>query len=197
MHALTHPWLETLPDNAVIKEVYEDRENIEKIFGKITRGMAYPFGTYSDSVVECLKRCGIVYSRTTAITEDFGIPKDWLRLKATCHHNNPKLMELADKFVNEEPAINRAPWLFYLWGHSYEFEGNDNWNVIEEFAKKTGNRKDVWYATNIEVYDYVKAYESLLFSSNVKIAHNPSATKVWFVVYDKLYEINGGETIKL
>ncbi|MCR4719216.1 MAG: hypothetical protein K5768_06260 [Firmicutes bacterium] len=28
--------------------------------------------------------------------------------------------------------------MFYLWGHSYEFDNNDNWEVIENFAKFIG-----------------------------------------------------------
>ena len=47
-----------------------------------------------------------------------------------------------------------------FWGHSYEFDNNDNWEVIENFAEYIGGRDDVWYATNIEIYDYVKDYIS-------------------------------------
>ena len=45
--------------------------------------------------------------------------------------------------------------MFYLWGHSYEFDENDNRDVIEKFAEFVGGRDDIWYATNIEIYDYV------------------------------------------
>ena len=195
VHALTHPWLEQLPEAAVTKEVSEDRANIEKLFGKITRGMAYPFGTYSDSVVKCLEACGIVYSRTTRATEDFRIPHDWLRLQPTCHHGCPRLSELADKFVNETP--NRSPWLFYLWGHSYEFDGDNNWELIENFAGKVGNKSDIWYAVNIDIYDYVKAYESIVFTSDLSMAYNPSALNVWFAKDSKIFKIQSGETIKI
>ena len=55
-----------------------DRENLEAMFGGIIRGMAYPFGTTSDSVGASLKQCGIAYARSTLTTEGFGIPTDWL-----------------------------------------------------------------------------------------------------------------------
>ena len=42
---------------------------------------------------------GVAYARTVKSTEKFDLPTDWLRLPATCHHNNPRLMELAKKFV--------------------------------------------------------------------------------------------------
>ncbi len=192
VHTLTHPYLETLPQNAVIQEVLSDRQNIENLFGTLTRGMAYPYGTYSDSVVQALADCGIAYARTVAYTEQFDIPSDWLRLKATCHHNHPRLFEIAAKFTNETPV--KAPWLFYLWGHSYEFERDQNWNVIEDFAKKVGRRSDIWYAVNIDIYDYVKAYERLVFSSDLSMVYNPSALDVWFMKEDTLYCVKSGET---
>lgn len=75
--------------------------NLEADYDVMVRGMAYPFGTYNNQVVEILKQCGIVYSRTTVSTERFDMPSDWLRLPATCHHNNPRLMKLAHNFVKE------------------------------------------------------------------------------------------------
>ena len=195
VHGLTHPWLEQLPVNIASYEVLEDRRNIERLFGTITRGMAYPFGTYNDVVVDVLKAAGIAYSRTVISTESFQIPEDWLRLPATCHHDNPRLFELTDKFVNETP--NWSPWLFYLWGHSYEFEEHDNWNVIEEFAQRVGGRDDIWYATNIEVYDYIQAYRQLRFSTDTTLVHNPTAVILYFACEDRTYTLNPGETIKL
>ena len=195
VHAYTHPFLEKLPASGVAYEIVKDREILEEQFGCIVRGMAYPYGTYNDTVVEVLRECGVVYSRTTKTTEKFTVPTDWLRLDPTCHHKNPRLMELAEKFVADEP--NRAPELFYLWGHSYEFEGDDNWNVIEEFAEYIGGKEDIWYANNIEIYDYVKAYESLICSVDMNMVTNPSAKTVWVFKNKQTYEIAPGETVKL
>lgn len=192
VHGLTHPFLEQLPENLCTYEVMQDRINLEEDYGTIIRGMAYPFGTTSDSVVEILKKCGIAYSRTVVSTERFGIPTDWLRLPATCHHKNPRLMELAKNFV--ENAGNRAPALFYLWGHSYEFEADNNWNVIEEFAEYIGGRENIWYATNIEIYDYITAYNQLIFSMNGKMVFNPTSITLYFEMQDKIYCVKPGET---
>ena len=196
VHAYTHPRLELLDTTEVLSEVIEDRKSIEKEYGTIARGMAYPFGTYSDKVIEALKMCGICYSRTTKATESFGLPENWLTLDPTCHHNNPRLMELAKQFVEEDPRWGGV-WMFYLWGHSYEFDDNDNWNVIEEFCEYMGGRDDIWYATNIEIYDYVKAYENLQTSVDKKIIHNPSNTDVWAEHNGKVIKIKAGETVTL
>lgn len=192
VHALTHPFLEQLSVNECTWEVIADRMNLEQEYDVIVRGMAYPFGTYSDQVVNVLENCGIAYSRTVEATHRFDVPKDWMRLPSTCHHNDPKLMELAHTLVETE--WNRTPALFYLWGHSYEFEADNNWNVIEEFAAYIGGREDIWYATNIEVYDYVKAYERLMFSTDGKKVYNPTNMEVFFAKDEQIICAKPGTT---
>lgn len=177
VHGYTHPWLEQLPVPMAMNDLMKDREKLENQFQRIVRGMAYPFGTYNDAVTECVKNAGLVYSRTVISSHGFKIPEDWLRLEATCHHNDPRLMELARKFVEETPMS--SPWMFYLWGHSYEFEANDNWQVIEDFAAYIGGREEIWYATNIEIYDYVQAYGRLEFSADGSRVYNPSAMDLY------------------
>lgn len=195
VHSLTHPFLEQLPISMVVSEIIRDRENLEKQFGTIVRGMAYPYGTFSDTVVAALQACGIVYSRTIISTNDFRIPADWLRLTATCHHNSPEIKSLSKRFV--EDKVTRSPYLFYLWGHSYEFESDNNWDVIENFAAYTGKRDDIWYATNIDIYDYIDAYSRLVFSADGKIVKNSSSTKVCFEYNGNTVEIEAGTMVKI
>ena len=199
VHGLLHRFMTELPDGVRSYEVIKDREQLEELTGGIVRGMAYAFGSYDDKVVETLKHAGIAYARTTVSTEKFDIPKDWLRLPATCHHRNPRLFELAESFVNYEvkDAWRKRPQLFYLWGHSYEFNDCNNWDVIEKFAEMTGGRDDVWYATNIEIYDYVTAYRNLVFNCKADVVYNPSAIDVWLYEEGKDFVVRAGETVKL
>ena len=182
LHGYKHLSLSEVDSAMAINDVIEDRKALEKLFGKVIKGMAYPNGFYSNEVVEMLKMCGISYSRTTVSTGKFDLPTDWLRLPATCHHNNPRLMELAKQFVESEDG--RHFWwnhskLFYLWGHSYEFDDKQNWNVIEEFAAYIGGRENIWYATNGEIYEYVQAFDRLEFSADGERVYNPSAIDVY------------------
>ena len=200
VHTVTHPFLEKLPLPIAVDEVLSDRKSLEKDFGGVIRGMAYPYGTYSDALIDALQSIGIAYARTVIATHDFRIPTDWLRLTATCHHTDPAFLELTDKFLASDPnkeQYNRTPLLFYLWGHSYEFDNDKNWNVIEEFAEKVGNREDIWYATNIEIYDYIKAYNALQFSIDAKCVYNPSAQTVWFETNGILHSVEANETKRL
>lgn len=182
-HTLTHPFLEKLPSSAVMRELIVDRENLERMTGKLVRGFAYPYGTLNDGVVEQLRAAGFAYARTTVSTERFDLPTDPLRLAATCHHNNPRLPELTEKFLaldpNHAPSANKDAQLFYLWGHSYEFFDNQNWDVIERFFDRIAGKEDVWYATNIEIFDYIEAYRRLRFSADMSVCMNPNATDVW------------------
>ena len=194
-HSFTHPFLEQITPSQVMKEIVDDRIKLEKQFGRLIRGFAYPYGTYNDTVVELLRAAGIVYARTVKSHHGFTLPKDWLRLETTCHHDDPMLTELAMRFVTETPE--RDSWLFYLWGHSYEFEANDNWNVIEDFFKTVSGKDDIWYATNLEVYEYCMAYERLIFSADGETVYNPSVISVWCQFDDKTVEIGAGKILRL
>lgn len=185
VHGYNHIYLNEVDSARATFEILKDREELESIFGGVIQGMAYAYGKYNDNVVQILKDCGIKYSRTVISTEDFVIPEDFLRMPTTCHHNNPKLFELVDNFLAPEGDRHwqNSPRLFYLWGHSFEFDRNNDWNVIEEFAKKVGNREDIWYATNMEIYDYVTAYDRLEYSVDGKTVYNPSCIDVYLNYY--------------
>lgn len=197
VHTLNHLFLDRLKTDEVIMEVMQDRINIEAQYGTLARGLAYPYGTCNDEVIGILQKCGICYARTGNQTEAFWFPKNWLALDPTCHHNNPKLMELAKTFVEQKSRHIGQNWLFYVFGHSYEFENDNNWDLMENFAAYVGGREDIWYATNIEIYDYVQAYRNLQTSVDKKTVYNPSVTDVWFHHLDGIHCIQGGQTLYL
>lgn len=99
-------------------------------------------------------------------------------------------------FLELQPKYD--PKLFYVWGHSYEFNDQNNWHVIEDFAEKMANKDDIWYATNIELYYAWLDYSRLESSADGSMIHNPSVRSVW--IGDKKgnsYEIKPGQTITL
>ena len=129
-------------------EIDQDIKNLEEMFDQKMVGMAYPFGTYDDRIVEVLRARGIKYSRTVEQTFDFEPQTDLLRLKATCHHNAEQLFDLGKKFVEMKTD---TPQIFYVWGHTYEFDTDNRWDYIEEFFKLISNHDDIFYGTNQEV----------------------------------------------
>lgn len=193
-HGYTHAALGRVSSAAAMYEVVEDRRGLESLFGRLVQGMAYAYGTTDDAAVEVLRHAGIHYSRTTVSTRRFDIPKDWLRLPATCHHNDPALMELAESFLAPK---NDSPRLFYVWGHSYEFDANDNWQRMEDFLAAVSGHEEIWYATNGEIYDYVRAYEGLEWSADMTLCKNPGVQDVWVQHSRDCLCIPAGSTVRL
>jgi len=196
VHTVSHPWLERQPEDTMLSEVVLDRRNLEALVGYPVRGMALPMGSYDQRVLAILKAAGIVYVRPVANMEaKFCLPGDFMVWNPTTHHNGD-LKTLWDEFLNV--VSWRYPHkLFYLWGHSYEFDRDKNWEHIEEFAEIAGKTPDIWHATNIQVYDYVTAWRNLRCSVDVTYIQNTTATTVWFRKDDKLFNIKPGEIIAL
>lgn len=148
-HGLTHAAPTGMTKEQLDKEFLTDMSNIERIYGTYPVGMAYAYGCVDDEVVKYLKSIGIKYGRTVEASHSFEIPKEPLKLKATCHHDDDMLFELAEKFLKAEQEENEQ-MLFYVWGHSYEFDVNNNWDRIEEFCKMMSGKADIFYGTNRE-----------------------------------------------
>lgn len=195
VHGYLHSFLEQLPAGNAAWEIVRDRETLESMFGTMIRGMAYPQGTYSDDLVATLRQCGIAYARICTPSFGFDLPKDWLRLQPTCHHRVPELPELCEKFLTMDVRWNSK--LFYLWGHSYEFDDNNNWEIIEEFCKTMGGHSSIWYCTTIELYDYLEAAHRIQSSVNGSILYNPTAVTLYLETTIGSKELKPGETLHL
>ena len=193
-HTYTHPTIERCPLPQVVQQIIEDRKLLEDAVGYPVRGMSYPNGSYSEDIKKLLPACGIEYSRVVGNTDSFAMPTDLFEWKSTCHHNH-NLMENAERFI----ALFKRQYLYmmYVWGHSYEFNDRDNWDHIEEFCKMIGGREDIWYATNIEIVDYMNAAKNLKFSARGNMVYNPSAINVWISVDGNICEIPSGRTVEI
>lgn len=192
-----------------IKEVLDCRLELEERCDSIVRGMAYPdtginlmgnFGTY-EQIKNYLTELDIAYARSVGGDNDsFMLPQDFHAWIPTAHHKNPKIMEYVDKFLSLDISdkmyyARRVPRLLYIWGHSYEFDKDNNWELMEEICSKLAHNDEIWYATNIEIYDYVQAYKSLRYSANGRKVYNPTLYTIWLDVDAKLYSVKPGETI--
>jgi hypothetical protein len=85
----------------------------------------------------------------------------------------------------------------YVWGHSFEFSRDNNWELIDEFCRKMGGYDDIWYATNIEIVDYMNDAGNLKYTIDQDLVYNPSVQSVWISVDDEGVEIKGGEMKKI
>ena len=140
-------------------QVKDDQKTLQTLSGQKVEGLAYPCGLYDDRVLSRLKALGVKYARTIENTHGFSLPEDFLRWRPTCHDHDPLLPKLAREFLQEDGELK----LFYVWGHSFELDKDDcdRWAALEAFCQSLCGREDIWYATNLEICDYVTAYRQL------------------------------------
>lgn len=190
-HTVNHSSIVGLSQNMGAAEVLKNKQKLEELTGRPVRGFAYPYGSYNELAEEILSACGIEYARTADSSNDFDIPQDFLEWHPTCHHDAPELLKLAEKFCNDDSL---QPQLFCIWGRSYEFAQKDNWQVLEEFMKYVSDyREKIWFATSIEIVDYVKAFRELRRSSDGRILQNPTEMTLWFEMDREIHCIHGNE----
>lgn len=150
VHTLTHPQLTYLSDEEILRQVEEDRKNLSALVGYEVVGMAYPCGGFqnSDRVENVIKNhTGIRYARTISLSYSFKKQSNLLRFNPTAFHIDfADNYRLADEFFASDEAE-----IFYIWGHSYEFDINNTWDEFEKFCKYISNREGIFYGTNKEV----------------------------------------------
>jgi peptidoglycan/xylan/chitin deacetylase (PgdA/CDA1 family) len=193
-HTYTHPTIARCPIDQVVQQVRLDRKILEESVGYPIRGMSYPNGSYSKEIMDILPSLGIKYSRIVGNSNNFDMPTNFLEWKATCHHNH-NLLEYGQRFIE----LHKTQYLYmmYVWGHSYEFTGRNNWDLMEDFCKLVGGRDDIWYATNIEIVDYMEAAKNLQFTVNGDKVYNPNFQSIWINVDGRNVEVKGGQLVDL
>ena len=195
-HAEFHAGLDRIAATDVIREIFNDRMILEKAVGYPVTGFAYPCGQYSDKSIEILRAAGFEYARTTEYCGPCRyIPDDFMRWKPTCHHRDA--LQHMDAVLNETRPLMQT---LYIYGHSFEFDRDDNWDLIEMICQKLTGLPDAWYCTNIMLCRYVKAIRSLVSGANGHLLYNPTAETVWFFAdgwgMSDLRSVAPGETVE-
>jgi peptidoglycan/xylan/chitin deacetylase (PgdA/CDA1 family) len=193
IHTVTHPHLERLDTAQLIREVLDDRRALEDLVGYPVRGMAYPFGTYDGRVIAVLRTLGIVYARTVERTDSPFPPQEALAWKTTGHQYDDNL---AAKW-NDWYAGTWFNGVFFVWGHSYEFHLKNDWAALDRIFKPLAHKPDVWYCTNIQLFDYEAARQRLVLAANLKSACNPSALPVTILADGKALDVPPGHTVAI
>ena len=193
-HGSRHHALGHIGGADALFDILNDRITLEQTFGRLVRGFAYPFSSYNDDVKEMLRLSGFVWARGDKRKTDFLLPREdeWYDWKGI-HQMDGELPALVDRFVNE-PNLYYHGQLLYVWAHTYEFEHDNSWDRIEGVFKKLSECGEIWYATNTEIYDYVKAFRGLVYYADMKRAYNPATVDVYLRCDDGQFMIpSGGE----
>ncbi len=208
VHSANHPNLTKLSVKEIRDEILLDRQELERLTGKIVNGMAYPFGNYNDTVVAVAKECGITYARTVEDSYHFLMPNNFLIWSPTIHQfgkayfipndtaNNQKELALFYTTINQFLAADTLA-LLDVWGHSWENDGEGNrWLEMEKFCKLVAHNPFIFYSTQIDLVNYINAYKSLQYSINKRIITNNSSMDIFIKRGHKSFTIKAGETIR-
>ena len=190
-HSCTHPHLEGLSGRELYQELYLDKQNLEQRYRQKIVGLALPFGTHDEKVDEAVKKLGFLYCRTVKSTHSFDVPAHLPMLDATCRHREPELMDVLEQFLKTDQELA----LFYLWGHSFEFELADNWKIMENFLDRASGHDEVFYGTNGQIITYLKAMENLVSGEDFFL--NPTDTDLWVRVEGRPLCIPAGQWVDL
>ena len=191
-HSVTHPYLDSLSKDEISAEVGFDRDVLSRISDSEVRGHAYPFGAHDSTVIEELRKLGIAYARTAGQTGDFRLPSEPLAWVPSCHHRFAG--ELAETFLD---LPGDALALFFIYGHSWELDANEpasDWDYMESLAQRLGGRDDIWYATAIEVADYIQSIASVRPSLAEDRLLNASSLDLWMRDGSSIERLPAGRT---
>ena len=208
-HTANHPNLPDLSKLDVIDEVLEDRKELERLVTYPVRGMSYPFGNTNDFVIKTISGLGIEYARTVGDTYDFNLPTDFLQWQPSIHlfgktnyipndtANDKRELTQFYQLTNDFLKANSLA-LFYVWEHSWEYEGPGNkWAEVERFFKMISKNPDIYYTTQIDLVDYINAFKNLKFSVDKDMVTNLCSIDVFVKIGSKVYTVEAGSTKQL
>ncbi len=165
------------------KGVTEGKKDLERIFGEGSiRGFVYPYSrshVWSEEMRQFIEKNNeyVRDSRVITDTTGFAVPDDWKNWACNTTYNN--LLSTAQKYA----ALADDGKLKMLCAgiHTSDLSKScddgvhtDYWYQLEDFCSLYGNKNNTyWYATNIEIYDYVKATQNLKITEQGIVNNSP------------------------
>ena len=194
-HSCFHARLFNLPNELVLADLYNDKVCLEKLVGYPITGIVNPMvPDHNLRMSQIFKQAGFLHCRyktNKADVELYDTPDDYLLWKPTCHYNDNLLNRWSHFKENHYPGQ-----IFYLWGHSYSLDKNNDWDIFEKFAKKAEKTESIWHATKNDIYEYLHAWRNLRSSANGRILKNTNHLSLYFAIDGKKIELKPGKLLK-
>lgn len=183
-HTLTHPYMHDLPEWEIMRQLGEDRRNLEAIFGREVKGFAVPFDYYSDLIARSAELCGFEYARMSEFSLSYKPCADWYYWKTGVYHIMPELVSFVEGFLQttEELAVCQ------IVGHSYDLDAEKLWDTMDSICAAVSRQSDVWACTNLELVRYLKAMASF-------DGINRSGMDLWFEIDGQIRILHPGESV--
>lgn len=151
-HTLTHPYMHDLTEQEILHELWEDKANLEKLFGREVKGFAVPFDYYSERIENCVRQCGFSYARISQESRSFAPQTDYYNWKATVFHTDPELEQLTRQFIETDQELA----VFQIVGHSYDLDVEKLWDKIENVFRMIAAHKEILPMTTIEIVELLQ-----------------------------------------
>lgn len=190
-HTLTHPNLQGMSAEQILRELSVDRDQLEDIFGIKISGFAVPFNYFSDLIAECAKIVGFEYARTSDMTGGYTPSEDVYHWQAGIFHLSPELDTYVDVFLETDEELACCQ----IVGHSYDFDAARRWEHMERLLFRVAGHEEVWYATHVELVRYLKAMKKAVISESS--IRNLSDRSLWFEIDGKVVEITSDSEYKM
>lgn len=157
-HTLTHPFLPDLEEKDIIYQVEEDRLRLSEMIGYEVTGFAYPGGgvNFNRRVADIIRdNTGVKYARTTADNFSFAPQTDLYVFEPTARPtaDYDKFFDVTEKFLSLDSS---SPALFYVWGHTFEFDMDASWDRFEEWCRYISSDKNILFCTNKEAFERLR-----------------------------------------
>ena len=136
-HSLTHPFLTSLSDEDVYREVKEDIDNLRNIFGRDIESFSFPFDGYDERTINIIKSLGITHIILPDIDDSFSYPPDTYHIKVTSW-NIDDALDKVKRFIEDEETE-----LFVYLSHSYDYEYDNSYDKLEELCKIVSENEDI------------------------------------------------------
>ena len=144
-HSLTHPFLTSLSDEDVYREVKEDIDNLRNIFNRDIKTFSFPFDGYDERTINIIKSLGITHIILPAIDDSFLYPVDTYHIKVTSWNVDDALYKVK-RFIEDTQAE-----VFIYLSHSYDYEYDNSYDKLEELCKIATSQKDIKIITISEL----------------------------------------------
>jgi peptidoglycan/xylan/chitin deacetylase (PgdA/CDA1 family) len=155
-HTVNHPSLLDCSDAEIIHQVGDDCKTLEALSGQKIVGMAYPGGPCYDGRVirTIMENTPVRYARDTISHHTFAFPSDFMRWEPSAKMEDKEIFDLIERFKTSPSGKDE---LFYIWGHSFEFDKFGSWDRVERIFAALSGLSGAEYVTNGDVYRYVTA----------------------------------------
>lgn len=185
-HTLRHPYMQDLPEFEILRQLGEDKQRLESLFGREVCGFAVPFDYYSELIARSAEICGFEYARMSDVTLSYAPCTDWYHWKTGVYHIMPELVPFVEGFLGSDQELAMCQ----IVGHSYDLDTENLWETMEEICAAIAAQDDVWSCTNLELVRYLKAMTQF-------DGINRSNLTLWFERDDAVIAVHPGESMEI